>query len=197
MTEDIAGKPETFDLIAAIEGTTHPTEEVQFLFDERAAQTVANLEDELKRLAMLGKNDEYEELDKIKTKLIASLKDSIYTVTVKGISRKVKKAILKSVEAKHPDKANAFGQAEPNYDGIEYYHTLQWQAHINKIAAPDGSVKNGPLTEGEVTFLLDNGPEISLSRISAAIDSLETGPKSGYDQIVQELGFLSEPSRGE
>lgn len=197
MTEEIAGKPETFDLIAAIEGTTRPTEEVKFLFDERTAQTLANIEDELKRFSLLGKTDEYEALDGVKAELLENLKGSIYTITVRGISRKVKKAILAAVEAKHPDKTNAFGQAEANYEGIEYYNALKWQAQIEKIVAPDGSVKNGPLAEEEVTFLLDNGPEVSLGKISEAIESLETGPKSGYDQVVQELSFLSAPSRGE
>lgn len=192
MTNDVAPDPGTFDLIGAIDGTVRPETEVRFIFDERAAQTVANIEAELSRLATLGKTDEYDELDKVKDDLIKGLEGSIYTVTVRGISRKVKKAIMDSVTSKFPDKSNAFGISESNVKGIEYLNVLNWQAYISKIVDPSGNIKNGPLADEEVTYLLDNGPEASLGAVALAIEELNTGPKSGYEQIVQGLGFLSE-----
>ena len=193
MTDDITPDPGTFDLIGAIDGTVRPEETVRFLFDERAAQAVANIEDELKRLAMLGKTDEYDALDKVKDQLIEDLKGSIYTVTLRSIPRKVKKAIFEAVEAKHPDKKSPLGIAEPNYDGVEYLNTLKWQAQIVGFESPDGKKAGIPLSEAEVQYLLDNGPEASLAAVAEGIEKLETGPKSGYDQVVQGLDFLSKP----
>lgn len=193
MTEDIAGKPETFDLIAAIDGTTRPEIEVPFWFDERAAQAVANMEQELQRLLALGKVDEYTALEDVKVKLIEDLKAAQYTVTVKGIPNEVERAIMVTAEGKFPDKTNAFGQAEPNPEGLEYLDILMLQAYIHKFESPDGKVKTS-LSEDEVRYLKGKAPKASLIALNAAIREINEGPKSGYDQIVQGLSFLSEPS---
>lgn len=193
MTDEIAGKPETFDLIAAIEGTTRPETEVPFWFDERAAQAIANIEAELQRLLALGKVDEYTALEDVKVQLIEDMKTSQYTVTVKGIPTEVEKSILLAASAKFPDKTNAFGQSEPNIEGMEYLDVLMLQAYIAKFEAPNGAIKTS-LSEDEVILLKNKAPKASLQAINQAIRDLNEGPKSGYDQIVQGLSFLSERS---
>lgn len=194
MTDNTAPNPDTFDLIGAIEGIVRPEETVNFLFDEKAAQTVNNIENELKRLAMLGKTEEYDNLDKVKNNLIEGLKDSIYKVTVRAIPREVKKAIIEKAEAKHPDQSTPLGVPVPNHAGVEYLNLLKWQAMIVGFEAPNGAKANIPLSDADIEHLVNRGPEASLRALGEAVDELETGARSGYEQVVQGLNFLSERS---
>lgn len=192
---ELTGSPQTFDLIGAIEGTTFPQAEVPFLFDAEAANAVGNMKSELHRLAMLGRTDEHDALEEVYFNALEALKAITFRVTVKSVPRKVKKAVLAEADAKYPSEFNPLtGVEKQNFDKLEFYNLLNWRAHIVKFEDPSGKVVEGPLDKDLVEKLLDNAPEASIAAVSAAIEELETGAKSGYEEAVRNLDFLSQPS---
>lgn len=195
MTEELTGDPITFDLIGAIEGTTYPETEVRFYFDARAAQQIHGMNKRLTLLGALGRTEEYEELEPQFFQAIEDLKDKEYIVTVRGVPREVKKAWVAKAQAKHPDKKpNKDGYQEPNVAGMAYVQLLQWQSHIVSIANPEGKVNTGPFEESVIESLLNRAPDASLAAVAEAIEELDTGTKSGYEEAVRNRDFLSEPS---
>lgn len=191
MTEELTGPATELDLIAAIEGTTHPEAEVKFLFDERAANTIAAIDRELQKHLALGKTDEYEALEKVYFKAIEDLKPALHTVTVKSATRKVKKAILAKVEAEFPTKKTALGQIDDSnaLEQLERYQILTWQSRIVKWESPSGEVLIGPLDEATIAKLIDEAPEASVAAVADAIEELDNGSKAGYEQAIRNLDF--------
>jgi hypothetical protein len=192
LTDYITGAPETFDLIAAIEGTSYPEDTVRFLFDARAANALAALQGELNKLLTLGRKDEYNDLEPVYEKALEDLKDSIFTVTVRAVPREVKKAALLAADAKYPPELHPLtGVEKDNFEKLEYLNVLNWQSHIVKWEDPQGRVVNGPLDTDLVQKILDKAPEASIEAVTRKINELETGAKAGYERAVQELDFLS------
>lgn len=190
--------PETFDLVAAINGTTYPDDEVMFLFDERAANAIASLDAELKKNLALGRVDEYNEIEKVYFEAIENLKPIMFKVTVKSVPREVTKAVLAEADAKYPKKINQLtGVEEFNEAKEEFFNVLNWRAHISKFEDPSGKVVYGPLPKEHIELLLNKGPKASLRAVGEKIVELDNGASAGYEQAVRNLDFLSKPSPGD
>lgn len=189
MTEDLTGPSGTFDLIGAIEGTTFPEITTPFFFDAEAANLVHGLNKRLSLLSTLGRVEEYEALEPVFEAALEDLKSATYKVTVRGIPRKIQKAIVAKAQKSFPDHKPKDGFQEPNIEGFAYHQVLQWQAQIVKIEDPQGRVNTGTFEESVIQQLLDNAPQASLSAVAEAIEELETGPKAGYEVAVRNLDF--------
>jgi hypothetical protein len=195
LTDALNPNPDTFDLLAAIEGTSFPEDEVPFLFDAEAANAVANMKKKLDDLKLLARIDEYNELEAVYEKAVEALRAVTFTVTVRAVPREVKKAALLAADAKYAPELNPLtGVEKPNFEKLEYLNTLNWQAHIVRFTDPDGRVVDGPLGIETVQKILDKAPEASIAAVQRAIDDLETGAKAGYETLVAGIDFLPEPS---
>ena len=195
---DVTPDSATFDLVAAINATTYPEDEVLFLFDEAAANAIAALDAELKKNLALGRVEQYEEVERVYFDAIENLKPIIFKVTVRSVPREVTKAVIAEADAKYPKKFNALtGVEEVSDEKEEFFNVLNWRAHIAKFEDPSGKVIHGPLPKEHIELLLNKGPKASLAAVGAKINELDSGAAAGYEQAVRNLDFLSGHSAGE
>jgi hypothetical protein len=192
---DVTPDAAAFDLVAAINATTYPEDEVLFLFDEAAANAIAALDAELKKNLALGRAEQYEEVEKVYFDAIENLKPITFKVTVRSVPREVTKAVIAEADAKYPKKFNALtGVEEVSDEKEEFFNVLNWRAHIVKFEDPNGKVVHGPLPKEHIELLLNKGPKASLAAVGAKINELDSGAAAGYEQAVRNLDFLSKPS---
>lgn len=175
-----------FDLIAALEGRSYPEEIVPVILDEDAMYEYA-------KLAYKSDHDPAnKELEKERDELLETFKDVALRVTVRGVPRHVLRSIALSITKDFKTKFNTFGQPEENPEGDEAYAQRLWEAYVVLVEAPGGQT----FTPGpeEITALREKMPQPGYEAVEAAINELRGGTKSGYEQIVTELPFLSQPS---
>lgn len=192
VSDSVLPSASTFDLAAALLGRGYPEIEVPFFLDEAAALELARAERELTRLALLGRTDEHDALEKTVDQLRAALRSQQYTYHLKGIPNKTRRDILAKAFEKYPRQKNLLGMEEDNDDRDGYFTSLLWQAMTVKITAPDGAVQVNPSLEAIEQFR-DFAPTATLDAIGAGIQELTTGVKAGFEAAVQETDFLSQP----
>ena len=183
----------TFDLQAVLAGRGYPEKVVYVYFDEAAGQEIRDINERLNTLSGLGLTDEYNALEEELNQKMRSLNERRYEVHLKGVPRKVKQDIIKSVLAKFPPKKDAFGREE--YDGAvdEELALLTYQSRIVKIVAPDGA-ETLP-SEDDIKAILELAPVADIKTIDAAINELDSAG-DGFEQAARNTDFLSKPSQG-
>lgn len=191
-----AVNPVGFDLVAAINGTTYPEEEVLFLFDERAVNTLAALSAEMNKNLVLERKEAYEDVERLYEQTLEAVKSILFKVTVRSVPREVTKAVIAEADAKYPKKFNALtGAEEFNEEKEEFFNVLNWRAHIVKFEDPTGKVLEGPLPKEHIELLLNKGPKASLKAVGAKIAELDSGAAVGYEAAVRNVeDFLASPS---
>lgn len=176
----------TFDLIGALEGREYPEIEVPIFLNEGIMFTYAQLSE------ASAKDPANKEKQEALDAMFEEVKHLAITVTVRGTPRHIRKAIVDKVMKKHPVKSNAFGQEEDSPEGVEMLTQLSWEAHVVRVTAPDGTEMTP--NKAEIQALRDKAPDASINAIADAISELSEGSRSGYEQIVQDPNFLSQPS---
>ena len=175
-----------FDLIAALNGRSYPEIPVPLILAEEAMLELATA-----NLAAL-QNPADKKLEKARMEILETFKDICLKVTVKGVPRHVLRSIALSVTKDYKPKKNNFGVPEDNPEADDAFAQRLWEAHVVEVEAPGGQ-KFTPGPE-EITALREKSPQPAYEAIEAAINELRAGPQSGYEQIVTELPFLSQPS---
>lgn len=180
---DVAEDPKRFDLFAALQGRTYPTEEVTLIMDEAGMYAYNKICD----LADHSPNDD--DLKKARDEFLGELKEMSLKVTVRGISREARLAIVHKVMEKHPTKRDGFGNPKPNEDADEMLAQKYWESYIVQITDPSG-VSMVPNSK-EVEALRKQTPLPVFIAIETAINNLAEGSNSGYQQLIQDPAFLS------
>ena len=181
-----------FDIGAALEGRGYPEVEIQFFLDEAAAMALARAEKQLTQLALLGKTEEHDALDKTVSELRDKLRSQQYTYHLRGIPNKVRQDALTKAFEKFPRKRNALGIEEEDDERDNYFTTLLWQLMTVKIVDPNGAVQINPSLE-TIQQIRDLAPVAALDKIAQGIQELTTGVRSGFEAALQETDFLSKP----
>lgn len=182
--------PKTFDLRAALAGVSFPEETVTIFLDASKMYEYA----QLKRKADYNPADE--ELQKSVEDFENIFKESAIQVTIRDIPVKLRKDILKRVHKDFPpDTHPLLGQKVNTQDGEEEFQTQLWAAHIVEMRNAQGGVLHP--TADDIRALRDTASVVTLGVIREAIDRLTSDTTSGYEQIVQGLDFLSQPSQPE
>lgn len=194
--------PETLDLIAVLDGRGYPKDTVTVYFNEDVAYAIHAANAELSRLAALQDHDAYKALDAKLTSLVEEVSSQGYTFHLTGTPRKVRKDILKEVEAKFPKAAERdfLGRpAHPDVEADEYLSARIWQTHIEKIVAPDGAEIVAPDLE-TIQHLRDTAPDHALKALALKIDGdgrdnkgLAGSASDGFEIAARSSDFLSEP----
>lgn len=192
MSDNVLPAAGLFDIGAVLAGRGYPEVEVPFFLDESAAIALARAEKQLTTLALLGKTEEHDALDKTVADLRASLRSQQYVYHLRGVPNKTRQDILTKAFEKYPRVKDMFGTEERNDERDLYYTTLLWQAMTVKITAPNGAVQITPSLESIQQFR-DFAPTAALDAISAGIQELTTGVKAGFEAAAQETDFLSKP----
>ena len=183
MTEN-APDPKTLDLVSVLEGRTYPQEKVVIFLDEDAMYRYAKAED-----AHL-KDPANKTLEKARDDIFEEFKYSAMIVTLRGVARPVLKALGASINKKYPVKYDAFGRPVHNAERDEAFALRLWETFITQIEH-QGSILSSPSPQ-ELKNLRDFAPDAGVDALEKAMDDLRGITKSGYEQAVQELGFLSQ-----
>lgn len=192
MTTDVP-TPKTLDLGAFLAGQNHPTEVVEVFMAEDVMYSLARANEAIRKAEVRGETEAIAELEARRDELVEAGISSRLEVHLQGISKKTEKDIERKVIAEHPVDTDLLGRPKPNFERTEALANLFWAAYITKIVAPDGSALVAPGLE-DIQNLRDNAPEPAINAIEAAINEFTTGSKSGFESLVQEHGFLSQPS---
>ena len=187
-----AKAPGTFSIINVLKDRAYPTEEVDVYIDEDVAFLAAQVEEEINLVNnMLDDSAENTEIlnglierrDALiakRDKMVEDMGGNKYVFTIKGISEGVREDLYNLCIEKYPievnKKINPFtGQEESeeieNKDRSKMFTNLLWEAHIEKIVAPDGSVQNGINLE-EAIELRRGLPIASSGKITEAIEKI-------------------------
>lgn len=184
----------TFDISAALTGRSYPEDVVAVYLDEAVGYEIYKNEIELRRLSILGKSDEYQELDKETDELKDQIAHSRLEFHIRGLPRKVARDLEKKVTTKYPVQTNPLnGEEIFNQDREEYRNNLVWAAFINRIVDANGAefVAPGPSTIEEIR---NYAPAAALEAIDTAIVQLTQGAKSGFETAAKDADFLSAAS---
>lgn len=177
--------PKTFDLIAALQGRSYPKETVTIFLDEALMYEYA------KATKAADQDPQNKEKAAAVEALSESFKSLALKVTVRGIPSHVHKSIRDTVLAKHPIQYDHFNQPKANPEFSELYDQLLWENQVVQIEAPDGSTLTP--TPEDIRAMRREAPETAVNAIVEAINLLSEGAQSGYEQIVQDPSFLSQP----
>ena len=178
--------PKTFTLKDALAGISFPEETVTVFLDAGLMYEYAQAKRDMDYdPANNEKQAKVEELETL-------FKDIALTVRVKDMPSKIRKDVVKKVRVEYPPTTNMLGMAIDTPEGQEELQVQLWSMYVISITAPDGTVISPDADD--IRTLRDNAPDIALNAIKSAIDGLTDITKSGYEQIVKEPGFLSQPS---
>lgn len=190
---DATPNPKALDLGAFLAGQDYPTDEVEVFTSEKIMYELNKAGQALKRAEILEDADAIREIESKRDELIAAGLDSRLVVHLQGIPKKTDRDIQAKALSEHPLETDFLGRPQLNVPYRELLTELYWAAYIVKIEAPDGSALVAPSIEDIRTFR-GLAPEAAQAVIEQAIDAFTTGSKSGFETLVQEHGFLSQPS---
>lgn len=178
--------PKTFNLKAALAGISYPEDTVTVFLDAKLMYEYSQAKREWDYdFANKEKEARVEELEE-------TFKDIALKVTVKDMPSKIRKDVVNKVRKDFPPETNMFGGKVDTPEGQEEIQLQLWTLYITTITGPDGSVILPDVDD--IKLLRDEAPDIALETIKKAIDGLTEITKSGYEQVVQSPGFLSQPS---
>lgn len=197
-----APNPQTLDLIAVLDGRGYPKDTATVYFNEDVAYAIHAANAELTRLAALQDHEAYKALDAKLTNLIEEVSTQGYTFHLTGTPRKVRKDIIKEVEAKFPgvSETDFLGRpAKQNIEADEYLAARVWQTHIEKIVGPNGDEIVAPGID-VIQHLRDTAPDHALKALALKIDGdggdnkgLAGSASDGFEIAARSSDFLSEP----
>lgn len=189
----------TLDLASVLSGIGFPEDDVEVYFDESIGYEVYKAEQTLHLTEIRGNEEELrslaEKLDDLKRKA----RDSVFTVTVRGIPEATRRACDKKARDKFPVSYSFLGQAEPDPERDDYYNALIWAASIVKVTDSEGRV--AVPTEQDIVDLRSKVGRSFISTITKALDELVSGvsegleSSKGFEQEVQDVDFLSGASQ--
>lgn len=183
----------TLDLVAVLAGINYPTEEVPIYLDQNLGYLINKTNAKLQDLADAGNTEAYDELEKTFLEMLKSAESVKYIVTLEGVPLDTVRNLLEATFREYPQKYDAFGREQPNLVANEAYATRLWAAHIRKIVGPDGSVREGLLSEEEASAFRSKIPDHARNAIDAAVQELSDGAKAGFELAAKEQVFLSTP----
>ena len=175
-----------FDLIAALEGRSYPEDTVTIFLDEALMYEYSKAKYDADRDPA---NEEKQET--LKT-LMALIKDLSFKVHLRGVPRFRIVELSESVAKDFPVKTNAFGNQIADPKANEVFTLGAWALHITGFE-PAGAERFVP-TSQELESFRRLAPAAALEEVGSAIDRLSQGARSGYEQIVMDPDFLSQPS---
>lgn len=181
-TED----PKTFDLMAALQGRSYPEDTVVVFLDEGAMYSYSRASE------MAERDPANKALQKSVDGILKEMKDLAYKVHLKGVPREVRVALYKQTVEDFPLKKDSLGNIQENLDFEEAFNQGEWELYVVGIEAPDGS--KASLNSDVIKAFRGTAPQASVEAVNVAIAGLRDGAVSGYEQTVQGLNFLSQPS---
>lgn len=174
------------DMRKILEGISFPEETVTVFLDA----------DLMYEYAKACRDADYDPMSKEKAAEVERIEkecaEVAVQVTVKDLPVSKRRAVLQRVREMHPPKDTIFGEPADTPEGREELQAQLWALYVTRI---QGAGEAFTPTVDDIKALRDSAPDLALNTIATAIDNLTTGAKSGYEQAVSELGFLSRRSQ--
>src|SRR4051812_11077092 len=102
VSDSVLPSAKVFDITAVLQGRSYPELEVPFYVDEPSALALSRAEKQLTNLALLGKTEEHDELEKKVEALKEALRTNRFTYHLRGIPNKVRQDVYKKAFEKYP-----------------------------------------------------------------------------------------------
>ena len=212
MSENNELNPETFDLLAALDGRSYPTDSVEVYLDEATAFELGRLDKEQQKLTPitpqlrnalpdsvidlltvefikgLGEKDQsipeqFEKIQEMKDELRKQIAPSKLTIYIKGFSSEDEKAAQVKALGKYKDP-----NAAQTIEQQNYYESKIWQLSISKIENASGAVTTS-LDEHSITALRNSLPKSEKAKIIEAINALQQQSFNGFELAAQAQDF--------
>jgi len=179
---------ETFDLAAVLSGIDYPEEEVHVYFNQKLGYAINRLNEAIAEAERREDSDTAKELQGDLDELLDKVKDSRYTLLIRGISEGTRRGILKNVREEFPPKRNMLGMEEDNLEADEAFTRRLWSVSIVKVTDPSGAISL--MSEELAQLLQDKAPAPAQEAINSAMAKLSDGSKAGFEFAAQEVDFL-------
>lgn len=192
MSEELSAQ--TFDIADMFSGIAYPTEVVPFYTNSEIAYEFNKLSREAAdAIARKDGDDTMKSIVERQEALVKKAESNRYEIHLRGQSRDNRQAVLNAVRAAFPAEKDFLGRETIDPEADEVYINRIWALHVEKIVAPNGSLRVAP-DESEIKILRGNSPDSELAKVEKAIQELTEGAKSGFESLAQEHDFLSSAS---
>lgn len=181
----------TFDLAAVFSGNAFPKDTVDVYLNEEIAYRIHGINKELGKPDTLSDEGKVKKLQDDLKALAKKAEESHYVIHLTGVSRQDRKGALAEALEKYPAETDAFGRTKQDAKANEFLSNLVWKLHVEKIVNPEGAELEPSLED--IIIFRDNAPDSVIDAVEAGIAELSEGVKSGFETIVQEHDFLSQP----
>lgn len=181
VVNEVTPDAKTFDLKATLAGRTYAKQTVPIFLDEETMFRFGKVVDKANHL------DKDAELER--DTMVLEFADELIWVTVQGVPRHVRKNLDLTMAKDYPmdEKSTPDEMVARNDEFTARY----WQLYVVATKGPDGIER---VTDREtIDLLIESLPDASFNAIEAAMLELRDGAKSGYENAVMEIGFLSQP----
>lgn len=182
----------TFDIADLFTGKIYPKDSVEVFLDEDTAYAIDKNAKAVTRALIEDDKDKLKELAEATEALVKKGAASRVVFHLTGVSRDDRKNILDKVLEEFPQQYNFLNQPVPNNAANDALANRRWAIHIERIERANGSVHVAPTPE-DIAVFRGNAPDSAVQAIEEAIEALSEGSKSGFETLVQENGFLSQP----
>lgn len=156
---DEAKEPGTFNIVKVLQERGYPQTTVKIVLDEELIYEAATLKQEIESIdSSIGKSNPsarqkelLETLTEKHEELAAKIRDSFYTVHIRGISEGKREELYNLAKKKFPIQYEAPNpvndllgspserKEKPSPERDSMFTNLLWQAHIQKIVDPEGN----------------------------------------------------------
>lgn len=180
---DNAKAPGTFNILNVLKERAYPKDDIHVYLDEDSAYKASVINEKIEELSTSEDPESQVEIEKLideRDALIKKIADSKYVFTMVGISEGTRDDLVNKAKEKFPieykHETNVL-TTETSKEEIEsperdeYFTELLWEAHIEKITAPDGSVQDNIAFE-DIHGLRRSLPIAAISNISTSMEKL-------------------------
>lgn len=190
MTDAIA--PSTFDIADLFSGKIYPKDVKEVYLDEAVAYEITKNNKAIKDALVKEDTEKLVELEQKHQELVKRAASSKVTFYLTGVSREERRAVLDKTLEEFPQQFNMLGQPLPDQQANEAHANRKWALHTERIVRADGSAIIAP-DEATIKVFRGNAPDLVVEEIENAILDLSEGVKGGFETLVQETDFLSQP----
>lgn len=172
-----ASKQGKFNFLDRLAGRNYPTEDLIVFLDEGAAHKHQALS---KELAETTEEAEVARLEADLAKVEEALRESAYTIHMRGISVEAYDKIVEAAqeaypveyrESVHPLSFTKEREVVESEERERHFRTHLWAAMIESVEASDGSIDDD-ITPEWVGAFLNHAPIIAQYRVSVVVESL-------------------------
>lgn len=187
-----APTPQTFDISELFTGKAFPKDTVDIYTDEETAYKIYKANQRVADATARGILADITEADAELAELRKTAEKSRVKIYLTGVSRELRKGVSVKNAEKYPRETDFLGREKPNIEADEAFVDEFWALHIEAIERADGSRINAP-DPGIIKILREQSPDAAIAAIDAGINELTQGIKAGFEDLVTDHDFLSQP----